>query len=87
MDIYLVGQRSDLTGETRQWTLNGVFSTKEAAVAACRDWSYFWMGPFGLDVQGPHETYEAPGGYPKLSEAPPTLELDPPEPYQIGAKP
>lgn len=53
-EVWIVGQRSDLTGETPQWTFAGVFTSKEKAVAACRDWTYF-CGACNLDESAPHE--------------------------------
>ena len=53
-EVWIVGQRSDFTGETAQWTFAGVFTSKEKAIAACRDWTYF-IGACNLDESAPHE--------------------------------
>lgn len=53
-EVWIVGQRSDVTGDTEQWTFSGVFTSKEKAVAACRDWTYF-CGACNLDESAPHE--------------------------------
>lgn len=53
-EVWIVGQRSDLSGETEQWTFSGVFTSKEKAIAACRDSTYF-CGACNLDEQAPHE--------------------------------
>lgn len=53
-EVWIVGQRSDVSGETEQWTFSGVFSSREKAVAACRDWTYF-IGACTVDDQAPHE--------------------------------
>lgn len=43
------------------WEFQGVFSTEEQAVSACRDFTYF-LGPATLDESLPHETMpEWPG--------------------------
>jgi len=52
--VWIVGQRSDLVGETDQWTFVGVFTSKEKAIEACRDWTYF-IGACNLDDAAPHE--------------------------------
>jgi hypothetical protein len=36
----------------------GVFSTKEKAEQACRDFTYCVTGPLPMDVAAPHETTE-----------------------------
>lgn len=53
-EVWIVGQRSDLAGDTEQWTFSGVFTSKEKAIAACRDWTYF-CGACNLDESAPHE--------------------------------
>lgn len=54
-EVWIVGQRSDVVGASEQWTFGGVFTTKEKALAACRDWTYF-TGRCTLDDSAPHET-------------------------------
>ena len=53
-EVWIVGQRSDFLGDTDQWTFGGVFTSKEKAIAACRDWTYF-CGACNLDEAAPHE--------------------------------
>ena len=53
-EVWIVGQRSDFTGDTEQWTFGGVFTSREKAVAACRDWTYF-CGACDLDDAAPHK--------------------------------
>lgn len=53
-EVWIVGQRSDVVGESKQWTFSGVFTSREKAIAACRDWTYF-VGACNLDEQAPHE--------------------------------
>ena len=53
-EVWIVGQRSDVALITEQWTFTGVFTTKEKALAACRDWTYF-TGRCVLDDAAPHE--------------------------------
>ena len=44
----------------------GVFSTEQKAIDACRDENYF-MAPVKLDKELPHESIQMNGGcYPKL---------------------
>lgn len=46
-----------------RWELQGVFSTEEAAIDACRDHTYF-VGPIKLNESLPHETLpEWPGAH------------------------
>lgn len=60
-EIFVVGQLFEEEG--KQWEFQGVFSTKELAEAACRDWTYF-VGSAVLDQELPHGTTEEwPGAY------------------------
>ena len=46
----------------------GAYSTKEKAIAACREWEY-GIGPCDLDQEIPHDTTEWEGFYyPKAKE-------------------
>jgi hypothetical protein len=45
-----------------EWDLAGVFSTEEAAVAACQDENYF-VGPADIDKPFPTEPMPWEGGY------------------------
>lgn len=69
--MWLVGQRADLAGRSDQWEFGGVFDTEIAAIAACRDWSYF-VASFYLNETFPHETTNVwlSSSYPLFSEAP-----------------
>ena len=69
MRLFIVGQVQGPGPCGTAWDFQGVFSTEEAAVAACRDETYF-VGPAELDQELPHETTTAwPGGYfPKIEE-------------------
>lgn len=59
--LFVVGQVTN--EELKTWDFQGVFSTEEKAVAACRDWTYF-VGPADLDAEVPHETApEWPGAF------------------------
>lgn len=51
--LWIVGQ----IREGAQWEFQGVFSTEERAVAACRTEDYF-VARVGLDAELPHETSE-----------------------------
>lgn len=42
------------------WTFQGVFSSRELALAACRDSTYF-IGPAKLNETLPHDPQECPG--------------------------
>ena len=53
------------------WEFQGIFSTKEAAIAACRKREY-WIAPIELDQEWPDETMdEFPGLYYPLAETGP----------------
>ena len=54
--MYLVGR---ICTEVFEWDFQGVFSSREKAIAACRDSSYFFY-PVSLDEEIPHESMEAP---------------------------
>jgi hypothetical protein len=72
-EVWIVGQRSDFTGETPQWTFIGVFTSKENAIAACRDWTYF-VGACNLNESAPHEPvvdWLRDAHYPRGHEQPP----------------
>jgi len=52
------------------WDLQGIFSTKELAIKACRNDLYF-IGPVILDEALPDETVDWPGSfYPSLEDDP-----------------
>ena len=63
MNLWICGQRSDLEGSTDQWAISGIFATEAEASAACRDWTYFVMGPVTLGAQAPHEEVATEKGY------------------------
>jgi hypothetical protein len=52
MNVWLVGQ-----WKKERWEVQGVFDTKDAAIAACRDYFYFVM-PLEMNKQLPHETMQ-----------------------------
>ena len=51
------------------WQFQGVFLTKDEAVAACRDSSYF-VGPAVMGQSVPHEKVSWPDSFYPLVEAP-----------------
>lgn len=55
--FYLVGQIKD-AGDFPRWEFQGCFTTRELAIAACRDERYFVAGPFTPDESLPHETLD-----------------------------
>jgi hypothetical protein len=58
--IFVVGR---LPGAGQQWEIQGVFTMRELADAACPDASYF-VGPVPLDTILPRATQPAwPGAY------------------------
>ena len=63
MNLWICGQRSDLDGSSDQWCVSGIFATEAEAAEACRDWTYFVMGPVTLGVQAPHELISTEKGY------------------------
>lgn len=58
--VWVCGQT--LNHETSSWELQGVFTTQEAATAACRDATYF-VGPVAVDQPLPHDRVEWTGAY------------------------
>jgi hypothetical protein len=58
--LWICGQNTDIEGQG--WEFQGVFSSEELAIKACRDWTYF-IAPMTLDEEVPHETFEMPGCY------------------------
>jgi len=65
MKLWIVGQYRE-----PNWDFQGVFSSEEKAVAACRTPLYF-VAPADLDAEAPHElAKEWPGAYyPRADEA------------------
>ncbi len=60
MTLWLVGQaKSETPGE---WEFQGIFSTEEKAVGACRT-AWYFVAPVELDKELPHETATMPGSY------------------------
>ena len=57
------------------WAFQGVFTTKQKAIAACVDWNYF-IGPALLDEVLPSENMPWPGAY--YPNPPGSGEADPP---------
>lgn len=58
--VWVAGQ---YRGDGEPWDIQGVFSTEEKAVAACRTPDYF-VGPLTLDAELPHEVVpDWPGSY------------------------
>jgi hypothetical protein len=63
-EVYIVGQIRAICApiegwpddQPQVWEFVGVFATKEQAVAACRDCSYFVGGPIKMGDIAPHET-------------------------------
>lgn len=58
--FYLVGQYVATHESGTVWDFSGLYSTRELALAACRDYSYF-IAPALLDQQLPHERREWSG--------------------------
>jgi hypothetical protein len=66
--LWIVGQTRTSDEESAlEWDFQGVFSTEERAVAACRDSSYF-VAPATLDKELPNDMLVWEGTYyPKAS--------------------
>jgi len=60
LTLWVVGQYRAETDAGRVWDIQGVFSMREKAVAACRNRSYF-LGPIKLNESLPEEMIEWPG--------------------------
>lgn len=62
--VFIVGRNTDPTGAGGgSWDFQGVFASRFAAEAACRDCTYF-VGPAVMDQALPHDTQsEWPGAY------------------------
>jgi hypothetical protein len=62
--VWIVGQWYT----DQPWEFSGVFDSEAAAIAACRDDTYF-IAPYTLNTAAPHETTDGmPGGYYPLLE-------------------
>jgi len=68
--VWLVGQIraiykpvTGFDGPHQAWEVSGVYPTKEQAVLACRDWTYFVAGPFVMGQQILHETVSDPPAF------------------------
>jgi hypothetical protein len=57
VNLWVVGQLKD-----DDWDFQGVFSSEEKALAACKGPEYF-VGPCTLDQEAPEETVDWPNGY------------------------
>lgn len=57
---WICGQYKLDTAAGRIWEFQGLFSSRELAVAACRDSAYF-IAPVVPDEQYPHKTCKWPG--------------------------
>ncbi len=55
MKLWIVGQYKSGIGKEIRWEMQGVFSTKEKAIKACRNYKYF-IGSEILDQEIPDET-------------------------------
>lgn len=60
MEVWICGQSKTKDGTV--WELQGIFSTEEKAVEACRKPNYF-VAPIILDEEYPEETEVMPGCY------------------------
>lgn len=62
--VFIVGRVKNTPASlARTWDFQGVFSSEDAAVQACRDFTYF-VGPAEIDVDLPHETIDGwPSAY------------------------
>ena len=72
MTLWLVGQyRKPDPVANVAWEFQGVFTTKEKAIAACRA-KHYWIAPVELDQEWPDETMaDFPGMYyPLLEDCP-----------------
>ena len=63
MNFWIVGQITHTIWDLRtqdykisSWEFQGIFSSKELAIAACKTSAYFVMGPFELNKELPDET-------------------------------
>jgi len=69
LTLWVVGQYRAETDAGNVWDIQGVFSTREKALAACRGPNYF-IGPIKLNEELPDETVEWPGReWPPLKDA------------------
>jgi len=62
MELWLVGQYRSGENPNIVWDFQGIFSTKEKALAACRNEWYF-IAPIPLDAELPDEVIQMPGAY------------------------
>lgn len=60
--LWMVGQFIKETEHGNIWDFQGVFTSEEQAVKACRTPAYFVV-PIALNQELPHETVVALGGY------------------------
>jgi hypothetical protein len=67
-DLWIVGQYRAETQSGIVCDIQGVFDSKERAIAACRNERYF-IAPIALNKELPDETVEMPGCYYPLQEA------------------
>lgn len=71
MQLWVCGQfiEEGVNDDENAWTFQGVFSTEELAIAACKTSDYF-ITPAQLDEELPSETFAWPGCYyPRESDA------------------
>ena len=58
--LWVVGKVTDEAAKA--WEMQGVFSDKNAAISACRDYTYF-VGPVIMNMSLPHDTVEWFGAF------------------------
>jgi len=62
MKLWVYGRYKGQDHLNVNWDFQGIFSSEEKAVEACRDRTYF-AAPTELDVSLPHSTTKWPGCY------------------------
>ncbi len=61
MELWLCGQHQSENGDEVAWLFQGIFNSREKALAACRTRKYF-IAPVELNVSLGHEVEQFKGG-------------------------
>lgn len=59
-NLWIVGQYRGMSDDGTVWDYQGVFSSKDGAIAACRSSDYF-IAPVELDFEIPERAADWPG--------------------------
>lgn len=68
-EVWISGRVVAATDKGQVWELQGIFPDEPAAVAACRDWTYF-VAPILWNVSLRHETIDEPRAYYPIARQP-----------------